>query len=369
LTAVEFSSTDKNYAWERIEAADGFHGITLFHAADIDDIPVGRLLPRIGDVLGRIRPDVVAIPGWSNKAALLALGWALSAGTPAVIMSESNLQDGFRTAWKEAGKKRVVKFFSSGFVGGRSSSEYLAALGMSPDRIFTGYDVVDNDYFADRSQIERQNAQQNRVQLGLPERFFLASNRFIKKKNLFRLLHAYSQYVKCTKNSWKLVLLGDGPLMPDIVELRSNLGLEQDVVLPGFKQYGDLPGYYALASAFIHASTVEPWGLVVNEAMASGLPVLVSRNCGCAADLVEEGRNGFTFDPYDIDKSAKLMGKIASDECDRESMGQASQEIIARWTPLTFAQNLLKAAEAALDAPRPGACLFDRFLLRALIHR
>ena len=358
---------DKNYAWERIEKADGFHGITLFHAADIAGIPVGRIAPRIGDVLRRIRPDVVAIPGWSNKVALLAFRWALSTRTPAVVMSESNHQDGFRTAWKEVAKKRIVKFFSSGLVGGRNSFEYLAGLGMGPDRIFMGYDVVDNDYFANGSQIERQNAQQNRVQLGLPERFFLASNRFLKKKNLLRLLHAYSQYVKCTKNSWKLVLLGDGPLRPDIVELRSNLGLEQDVVLPGFKQYGDLPRYYALASAFIHASTVEQWGLVVNEAMASGLPVLVSRNCGCAADLVEEGRNGFTFDPYDVDGLAKLLGMIASDECDRESMGQASREIISRWSPETFAKNLSKAAEVALNVPPPKLAFFDRLLLWALI--
>ena len=81
--------------------------------------------------------------------------------------------------------------------------------------------------------------------------------------------------------------------------------------MPGFKQYDELPIYYGLAGAFIHASTTEQWGLVVNEAMAAGLPVIVSERCGCAPDLVENGRNGFTFDPYDVDALTHLMLKMA----------------------------------------------------------
>ena len=103
--------------------------------------------------------------------------------------------------------------------------------------------------------------------------------------------------------------------------------------------------------------------------MAAGLPVLVSNRCGCAPDLVEEGRNGYTFDPYDVDALAGLMRKIAADGCDREAMGQASREIIARWTPQTFAENLCKTAEAALNAPRPQANLLDKALLWALMWR
>ncbi len=81
---------------------------------------------------------------------------------------------------------------------------------------------------------------------------------------------------------WDLVLLGDGPLKPTLLKLISSLGLESCVHLPGFKQYDELPVYLGLAETFIHASTTEQWGLVVNEAMASGLPVLVSNRCGCA---------------------------------------------------------------------------------------
>src|SRR5438034_9827058 len=79
------------------------------------------------------------------------------------------------------------------------------------------------------------------------------------------------------------------------------------VHLPGFKQYEELPIFYGLADAFIHASISEPWGLVVNEAMASGLPVLVSIACGCEGDLVKEKVNGFSFNPVRFGKIAQLM--------------------------------------------------------------
>src|SRR5262249_59830905 len=97
--------------------------------------------------------------------------------------------------------------------------------------------------------------------------------------------------------AWKLVLLGEGEQRAKLEGLRDALGLRNDVSMPGFKQYDELPAYYGLASAFVHTSTTEQWGLVVNEAMAAGLPVLVSERCGCGPDLVREGVNGFTFDP------------------------------------------------------------------------
>ena len=127
------------------------------------------------------------------------------------------------------------------------------------------------------------------------------------------------------------MLLGDGPLKSDLCRLISDLGLQHSVLLPGFKQYPELPAYYGLASAFVHASTTEQWGLVVNEAMASGLPVLVSNRCGCAADLVQEGVNGFTFDPFNVEQLAQLMFQISAFQPFRLSaFGSASREIISR---------------------------------------
>jgi len=237
---------------------------------------------------------------------------------------------------------------------------------------------VDNLFFSD----EARKIGASSSELGKKIKpYFLASARFIEKKNLPRLLRAYSRYLKQARpstldprpstavNPWNLVLLGDGAQRSELEKLRSELGLADCVEMPGFKQYEELPSYYAHAGAFIHASTTEQWGLVVNEAMASSLPVLVSNRCGCAADLVREGENGWTFDPTNEEQIADLMLRIASDETRRKSMGLKSREIIAEWGPDRFASGVKSAVEAALAAPRKKAGLLDRLILKVLTSK
>jgi glycosyltransferase involved in cell wall biosynthesis len=163
------------------------------------------------------------------------------------------------------------------------------------------------------------------------------------------------------------VLLGDGPLKSDLCHLISDLRLQHCVLLPGFKQYDELPVYYGHASAFIHASTTEQWGLVVNEAMASGLPVLVSSRCGCAQDLVKNGVNGFTFDPCNVEEMAQLMIQISAFKPFRLSaFGAASSEIIANWGPERFAEGMSAAVKIAMSTPPYKAGILDRLLLKLL---
>jgi 1,2-diacylglycerol 3-alpha-glucosyltransferase len=255
---------------------------------------------------------------------------------------------------------------------------------MAPDRIFLGYDAVDNRFFEE----EAKKIGSRRWELGGEKRpYFLASARFIEKKNLPRLLRAYSRYrmkvdgrgsrvesmdsgfrsqVSSPQAPFDLVLLGDGAMRSELEKLCSELRLGDCVQMPGFKQYAELPSYYAHAGAFIHASTTEQWGLVVNEAMASGLPVLVSNRCGCAADLVKEGQNGWTFDPTDEEQMAELMLRIDSNEEQRKAMGAKSREIIAEWGPDRFASGVKAAVQAALAAPRKRAGLVDRLILKIL---
>ena len=312
---------------------------------------------------------------------LLALRWGLSHRVPVICMSESTQWDEVRKPIKEFIKRRIIGLFSSALVGGTPHRAYIQELGIPADRIFLGYDIIDNDYFEKGARV----AQHAGFSASKP--YFLASARFIEKKNLQRLLRAYALYrrkvesresrvegidsgfrsqVSSLPDPFDLVLLGDGALRAELEKLRSELGLADCVQMPGFKQYEELPFYYAHAGAFIHASTTEQWGLVVNEAMASGLPVLVSNRCGCAADLVKEGENGWTFDPIDEEQIADLMLKIASDETRREAMGLKSREIIAEWGPDRFASGVKAAVEAALAAPRKNAGLLDWLILKVL---
>ena len=101
--------------------------------------------------LEQTNPDVVAVNGWNNFGSLIAANCCVRRGIPMVVMSESSRQDEPRTWWKEAIKRRIVGLYSAALVGGQRHVEYLVELGMPRERIFTGYDVVDNDYFGRRT--------------------------------------------------------------------------------------------------------------------------------------------------------------------------------------------------------------------------
>ena len=134
--------------------------------------------------------------------------------------------------------------------------------------------------------------------------------------------------------------------------------------MPGFKRYDELPLYYAGAGAFIHASTTEQWGLVVNEAIASGLPVIVSDRCGCVPELVNG--NGFTFDPFDEQElAARLLEMAWLSDHDLECFAEASRRIAARFRPDRFAEGLERAATMAIHATPKKFGALDRALLLA----
>ena len=170
-------------------------------------------------------------------------------------------------------------------------------------------------------------------------------------------------------NAHNLVILGDGVLRGELTSLINKLDLQSVVHLPGFKQYDELPYYYAFASVFIHASTTEQWGLVVNEAMAAGLPVIVSERCGCVPELVKNSFNGFTFNPFVSSELTEKMQAVTSSKYDLKQMGRNSTEIISEWQPDHFGKGLKRAVESAFTEPRKKGSLTDNLLLKYLIQR
>jgi glycosyltransferase involved in cell wall biosynthesis len=142
------------------------------------------------------------------------------------------------------------------------------------------------------------------------------------------------------------------------------------VIFAGFRQVEELPFFYAGAGAFIHPALAEPWGLVINEAMASGLPILSSRNVGAAEELVQEGVNGFSFDPEDLEGLAGLMAQMAGISVEKRlAMGKASERLILEWGPERFARGAEEAAGLALAGSAKRAGVLDRVLLEVLIRR
>src|SRR6266567_3607892 len=356
-------------AWGKAGSDARYHKVSLFPEAAHNNLGSSQLRRAFWSALEQANPDVVAVNGWNDFGSLVAADCCVRRGIPMVVMSESARQDEPRTWWKEMIKRRVVGVYSAALVGGQRHVEYLVELGVPRDSIFTGYDVVDNAYFRRRAEEVRSQKSDVRKQYGLSENYFLASARFIEKKNLPTLIRAYAAYRHKSEASgnppWDVVLLGDGPLREALNSQLSTLNLHAHVHLPGFKPNDELPVYYALAKAFVHASTTEQWGLVVNEAVASGLPVIVSERCGCVPELVRG--NGFTFDPIDERELPSRLLQIASlSDDERRSLGNASYRIAENFAPEHFGEGLEQAAKLALTHPRK-ASLLGRTLIKLLL--
>lgn len=341
VVGIELARSAAEYPWQNKVTSFPFSIVTLITNQQLEQAKISNLLQQLPTVLNEINPDALVIAGYANPAMLSALAWCLLHRKLAILLSDSKEDDTTRSWWREAFKRWIVKRYKVALVAGKPHKRYLVKLGMAPEAIFLGYDVVGNESFHPHKI--------KHLPKKIDRNYFLSSNRFIPKKNIFFLLSAYSAYRQTVgSDAWDLVLCGDGSLRPQIEQHINELEIKDFVHLPGFLQQDELLPHFAHAKCFIHASIQEQWGLVVNEAMAAGLPVLVSNRCGCFEDLIIEGVNGFGFDPENTQELTNLMVKMSSGAVDLQAMGQASLEQIKKFSPDYFAQSLIQAVEYAL---------------------
>ena len=329
----------------------------------------GELQKEVARTLDAIAPDVVAIPGWASPESFAGLKWVKRRRARAILMSDSQAHDAARNSLREGIKARIIRLFDAALVAGSPHRRYVVQLGMPPDRVFLGYDVVDNKHFVAGADSAR--AHQHRERLGLPERYIFASARFIPKKNLVRLIRGYAEAISQLADAPALFIAGDGEGRGELEALVKSLSLQGRVHLPGFFSFDDIPALYGLAEAFAHVPTSEQWGLVVNEAAASGLPMLLSRGCGAASELLEEGVGGWLVQAEDVDAIAEVLRRLmvlAPEQ--RMRMGAANRaRVLASWGPDDFARSLRFAAEAAQAHPIVSLNPLDRALIYTIGRR
>jgi len=351
LVAYEVAGQEVLYPWEREEGEEPFEWITLFPGRSVESVSNMECSRAMREALERDQPDVVAAVGYSRPESMAISRWATRHRRPSILMSESQSIDHPRVWWKEAVKRNRVRRFASALVGGPPHRDYLVDLGMPRDRVVLGYNAVDNARYADQARKAREDAAGRR---GLPDRhYFLAVSRFAREKNLVRLVEAFARYRSAAseKHAWDLVLCGGGPCAEEIEAAIQNLGVAQWVHRPGFLQADSLARWYAFASAFVHPSLMEPWGLVANEAAACGLPLLISNRAGCGPTLVceeEAHATGRRFNPSDVEEMSQCLAWMATlDDTERLAMGQRAEDLVTQWGPERFAQGTLDTIEIA----------------------
>jgi glycosyltransferase involved in cell wall biosynthesis len=319
---------------------------TLFPAGDWYRTGQIKLARAVWDRLNRLRPSSVLVPGWATVPAVAAALWAKLHAKHSILMSETTEADYGRVWWKEWPKRLLIRLlFDCAIAGGKPHIRYLMRLGVPARRIGGYYDVVDNDFY-DAETARARQLPESRLTYGLPEQYFLYVGRLAPEKNVGVLLRAFARY-RSMGGTWPLVLVGDGPERGALELQCHDSGLGSQVTFAGLRTTRETIFFYSFAGCFVLPSSREPWGLVVNEAMASGLPVIVSNRCGCAEDLVQPGRNGYLFDPSSEAELADRMLMVSdSSESTLRAMGRMSQEIIARYSPAHWASEVARVARA-----------------------
>ena len=352
IVGLEVAGDDATYAWDT-EGESPFPRTCAFPDRTVEAIPNAEMARGITEALDRLDPSAVAFASYSTPDALAALAWCRRKRRTAVMMFDSRAEDAPRSVPREALKRALVSGVDAALVAGTQSRAYARALGVH--ETYAPLDVVDNASFA-------SGAERPRPDLAPVGPYFLASGRFVGRKNLSALLRAYAAYRTQSDAPWPLVLLGDGPEREPLAALAG-----EGVTFAGFQQRDALPAFYGHAGAFVHPATQDQWGLVVNEAMAAGLPLLISTGAGCAPDLVENGENGWTFSPEAEDDLAALLARTTALAPEvRQRLGQRSREIVASFRPEDFAEGLWRACLTPPKRAFPFRC---RLALAALARR
>ncbi len=355
LEVLETRPHSQEYPW-CFEPAGTYRRHALHGAAGPEQDPDALSLERqLSALLDGLLPELVLTVGWADRAYHQLLRQARRRRIPAVLIADSRWRDAPRRRLSEWGKRLLLGHYSAALVAGRESRAYLEGLGFPVAAIFQPWDVVDDDFFATAAASARGTS------ASLPmngQLHLLCVGRAIPEKNLPALVAAYGAY-QSQGGGWGLRLLGAGGGGPESLAVRAaiaRLPRPEWVRLEPFLDQLAVARAYGLASALVLPSRKDTWGLVVNEAMAAGLPVIVSSACGCAADLITPGETGWLFDPADPSQLiAALHRAEAQAPVEREAMVAAARRRLEGFTLEACARGLVQAVRHAHRHPRvPG---------------
>jgi len=297
--------------------------------------------------------DALWVHGYASVNSLQAILAANALGIPVLLRAESWLADRVRSPWKLALKKTFFRLLGKGIAAvlpiGTVNAEYWTHyFGTSVPQFLMPY-AVDNKYFADLATAAANREQELRAELGLStERpVILFASKLQQRKHTDHLLEAYNRFIadKTLQARPYLVVVGDGEQRAHLEAQAQQLRLE-DVRFAGFRNQSELPRFFQLADVFVLPSRHEPWGLIVNEAMASGCPVIVSTDVGCHADLITDGVEGCVFPVGDIRALTQALCRVFSSPETPARMGEAAQRRISAWTYEEDVQGLRRALDA-----------------------
>jgi len=312
LTVVLLAESEANREWQVDRTSAGFkcHVLHGRHAFLTRRELAIHLNWGLGRLIRRSKPDVLIVSGYDNLAYWMAILHAKRLRRPLILWFESSLLSAVHTTGLVAAAKRFfVRRADACVPFGTKAKECVLALGADPERVFAGINTVDMDWYCRESRTIREQSSFATARLNYPPVLLLYVGRLTEGKNVGSLLEVLG---KLQDPDLGLLVVGSGPQEDALKDLCRRRGLE-NVYFEGYKQQPQLPRYYSLADVLVLPSVKEVWGLVVNEALASGLHVLCSDRAGAGYDLIEEGWNGRLFNPHDVGQLGELIRKTKNE--------------------------------------------------------
>jgi len=277
---------------------------------------------------------VIFMLGWGSISALLGIVTCRLAGIPFFLYGDSSFPPP-ETTMRQRIRARMLGFLfrnTTGFmVSGALNADYYRHYGGDPEHFFLLPWAVDNERFAAASRFAPGEREAMRKRLGIsPEQtVFVFSAKLVERKDPMTLLRAYEQMPD--RDRAAILFLGDGVLREPLETYARDHDLRH-AHFAGFVNQSELPTYYGMSDVFVLPSTYEPRGAVINEAMACGLPVIVTDRCGSIGDIVLDGENAFIYPAGDANALSASMTRLVDDPALRERMARRSVEIIGTWT-------------------------------------
>jgi glycosyltransferase involved in cell wall biosynthesis len=293
--------------------------------------------------------DAVLVNGWQLLTYWQAIRAARRAGIAVMVRGDSHLattRGAVRRSAKRVVYPSLLRAFDAYLAVGERNEAYYRFYGVPASRIYRSPHCVDNEFFARSADAARTMPGGARRALGIPADaiVFTFAGKFIEQKRPLDFLAALDAIRSAQPNAWGL-LAGDGPLR-DVMEGHRRRH-ETRCTMIGFLNQQRIAMAYAAADALVLPSRDETWGLVVNEAMACGVPAIVSDQVGCASDLIIDGETGFSFPCGEVAALAERMRWLAQDRELRRAMREPVLRRIARFSPQTAAAGVLRAMEGS----------------------
>lgn len=338
----------EGYRSEVLENRARYPSATMFSGCDT---------PSIGRRLRELRPDAVLVNGWVAKTCLQALWACKRLGIPCLVRGEANLLRP-RAAWKHALHGLLLRQYSGWLAIGSANRDFYRFHRCPEDRIFWTPYAVDNDFFAAQAAARAGRRNGLRAGFGIPADavVFLFAGKLEEKKHPEDLLEAVARLPADLRARAHVLVAGDGERRGACERQARKNGVP--VAFAGFLNQSRMPDAYAAADVLVLPSdTGETWGLVVNEAMASGRPAVVSRAAGCCADLVVEGETGRSFAGRDAAGLADVLAGYARNPGCAARQGRKAADHVQSFCHARTVDGILAAMRACVQTvpTRPGA--------------